>query len=267
MLGSLHLPDIGATVRWTEAGEGRPLLYLPGLSMPVLPDFFAVAADPRLAGRRHILLDFPGSGFSDHPTGFDYGLEAQADVLARVIGHLGTGPLDIVGHSMGGTIAAQLAIARPELVARLVMAESNLVPGGGAMSLRIAGQRRDAFLNGGCTALLAELRGKARAGAAGPDRLCSGWRVADPAGIHGNAAALVDLAPDFLDRLAATPSPKTFIYGEQAFTAPPAPDAPDPERLAAAGIAHAVIAGAGHAMMLHNHDGFVEALAAALADA
>ena len=42
--------------------------------------------------------------------------------LAQVIEHIG-GPVDIVGHSMGGKAAMMLALMRPELLARVVIAD------------------------------------------------------------------------------------------------------------------------------------------------
>lgn len=45
-----------------------------------------------------------------------------ADDLAQVIAHLG-GPMDVLGHSMGGKAAMVLALTRPELVNRLIVAD------------------------------------------------------------------------------------------------------------------------------------------------
>ena len=47
--------------------------------------------------------------------------------LAEVITHLG-GPVDLVGHSMGGKAAMVLALTRPELVNRLVVADIAPIP-------------------------------------------------------------------------------------------------------------------------------------------
>lgn len=45
-----------------------------------------------------------------------------AEDLAQVIGHL-DGPYDLLGHSMGGKAAMTLALTRPELVNRLIVAD------------------------------------------------------------------------------------------------------------------------------------------------
>ncbi|MEM9426842.1 MAG: hypothetical protein AAGA06_09070 [Pseudomonadota bacterium] len=58
----------GRKVRWLDWGTGRPLVLLPGLSFPVALNLGAVAAHRALAGRRKILIDYPGSGYSDWRT-------------------------------------------------------------------------------------------------------------------------------------------------------------------------------------------------------
>jgi pimeloyl-ACP methyl ester carboxylesterase len=48
----------------------------------------------------------------------------MADDTAGLIGHLGLESADVVGYSMGGAVALQLAIRHPELVRRLVVASA-----------------------------------------------------------------------------------------------------------------------------------------------
>jgi esterase len=43
--------------------------------------------------------------------------------LAEVIESLGPGPIDLLGHSMGGKAAMQLALTRPDLIRRLIVAD------------------------------------------------------------------------------------------------------------------------------------------------
>jgi pimeloyl-ACP methyl ester carboxylesterase len=106
-----------------RGGTGRPLLYLHGLC-----DVHAVwRAEPwtpflaQLATRRSVVAPaLPGY----HGT---TGLETIDDVedmvwfLADVLRAVGAGPLDVVGHSLGGWFAAELALRRPELVRRLAL--------------------------------------------------------------------------------------------------------------------------------------------------
>nr|WP_281496024.1 alpha/beta hydrolase [Marivita sp. S6314] len=262
----MYLDEYDAAIRWLDIGTGDPILFLPGLSMPVAPGFAAVAADPALHGRRCILLDYLGSGQSDHPKGFNYALSAHAATIIRVLDHLGIQSIDVVGHSMGGTVGIVLALTHPDRVRRLIVGEGNIEPGGGLMSLRVSQKGKAAFLADGYPSLMSNLRQKAIAGAVGADRLVSGWRQADPVGIYANAKALVDLPGDFFDRFVSLAMPKSFVLGEQNLGNTPTPDTPDPERLKAHGIAPLIVADAGHAMMLDNHRGFMEVLVTALQD-
>lgn len=259
----LYLPEFDASVRWYDSGQGAPIVFLPGLSMPVGQGFLAVAADPALAHRRCILIDYLGSGLSDHPTGFDYAMSSHAAVILRVLDHLDIQSVDIVGHSMGGTVGIQLALDHPSRVTSLVVGEGNVEPGGGMMSLRVSQDGEAAFLDGGYAALMSDLRAEARAGGGGPDRLVAGWQHADPKGLYANARALVDLPQDYFVQFAALPVPKTFVFGANNLGTP-TPDTPDPDRLKQHGITPAVVENAGHAMMLDNHAGFIDVLTSAL---
>ncbi|MEP4198576.1 MAG: alpha/beta fold hydrolase [Aliishimia sp.] len=52
-----------------------------------------------------------------------HGYPDLAADLARVIDELGHGPLDVIGHSMGGKAAMALALTYPEHVARVMVAD------------------------------------------------------------------------------------------------------------------------------------------------
>lgn len=69
---------------------------------------------------RVFALDLPGFGYSDKPAK-NYTIRFFRDFMATFIENLGLGTASIVGSSLGGQIAAELAIGRPELVRRLVL--------------------------------------------------------------------------------------------------------------------------------------------------
>ncbi|NHB77836.1 alpha/beta fold hydrolase [Rhodobacter calidifons] len=75
----------------------------------------------RLADRREVVaVDMRNHGESPRlPT---QGYPEMADDLAEVIASLGA-PVDLLGHSMGGKAAMQLALTRPDLIRRLVVAD------------------------------------------------------------------------------------------------------------------------------------------------
>jgi pimeloyl-ACP methyl ester carboxylesterase len=77
----------------------------------------------RRLGRRVVAPDHRGHGRSGHVgDGGWYHFWDYVGDLDQLVEHLG-GPIDLVGHSMGGTIACLYAGARPEMVRRLVLVE------------------------------------------------------------------------------------------------------------------------------------------------
>lgn len=75
----------------------------------------------RLALRyRVVALDVPGFGLSDKPSG-PYDLGTQTDRLSSFLDRWTTGPVVLVGHSMGGELAAALALRRPARIVALVL--------------------------------------------------------------------------------------------------------------------------------------------------
>lgn len=248
----LFLEDERAYVRWIDLpGDGPVRVFVHGLGCTGASDFAHVAARPALGGGRALLVDLLGFGLSDRPADFDYRMESQASVIARLLDHLGLTAVDLVGHSMGGAVAVQLTAARPDLVRRLVVAEPNLYAGGGAFSSPVAAQDEDVFVAEGFARMVAD--------SDRPD-YAARLRLADPRAVHRSAVALVEgTAPAAGDLLAAFTLPRTFLVGERSL-----PDA-DAEKMAALGIPVSEIPGAGHNLMIDNPDGFATALARALA--
>jgi len=112
-------------VAWERRGSGEPLLLIHGLGYarwgwePVLPGF---------AERFSVLLfDNRGIGESDAPPGPYTVAEMAADAV-QVLDEAEVERAHIVGTSLGGMIAQELALSNPERVDRLVLACTT--PGG-----------------------------------------------------------------------------------------------------------------------------------------
>lgn len=98
-------------------GPGRPLLALHG-HFGCARNFAPLAAG--LAPEwRVIALDQRGHGWSAHPAAA--GRRAYVEDAAALIEHLGLGPLPVLGHSLGGVNAFQLAAWHPDLVSALIV--------------------------------------------------------------------------------------------------------------------------------------------------
>ena len=113
----------GINLYYETHGTGRPLILLHGGLMsgemfgPVLPTL--------AAGHQLIVPDLQGHGRTadiDRPID----VRLMADDIAALIDHLGLQHPDVVGYSLGGGVALQLAIRHPEKVGRLVSASAGI---------------------------------------------------------------------------------------------------------------------------------------------
>ena len=77
-------------------------------------------------GRRVVALDLRGHGLSDKPRE-RYTMQGFADDIAFICDHLGLGKVVVIGHSMGGIVAFDLASRYPELVSALIMLDAAIV--------------------------------------------------------------------------------------------------------------------------------------------
>jgi pyruvate dehydrogenase E2 component (dihydrolipoamide acetyltransferase) len=73
-----------------------------------------------------LALDLPGHGQSDatDPAVVDYSLSGLAGVVRELVRSLGLSSVTLVGHSLGGAVAAQAALEEPNVVTRLVLVDS-----------------------------------------------------------------------------------------------------------------------------------------------
>jgi len=105
-------------VYYEEHGAGEPVVLVNGLGA----DHGAWASQTQALERefRVIVFDNPGVGQTTGPRG-PYTTELFADVAAALVRSLGIARPHVVGASMGGLIAQQLAVRHRELVRSLVL--------------------------------------------------------------------------------------------------------------------------------------------------
>lgn len=112
----------GISIHYERQGQGQPLLLIAGLGYDHWI-FGSLAA--ALAGRFEVIVfDNRGAGRSAKPAG-PYSAPMMAADTAGLIEALGLGPMAVFGHSMGGLIAQQLVLDRPDLVSHLILASTN----------------------------------------------------------------------------------------------------------------------------------------------
>ncbi|NJC28214.1 alpha/beta fold hydrolase [Neolewinella antarctica] len=100
-------------------GEGQPFVILHGL--------FGMLDNWQTLGRQWaetyqvILVDLPNHGRSPHSDELDYDLMATA--VAELLEALGHDEVYLLGHSMGGKVAMQIALTYPDLVRKLIVVD------------------------------------------------------------------------------------------------------------------------------------------------
>ena len=109
-------------IRLIDSGSGTPVVFIHGFGASMygwrhqLPAVLA-------AGYRVVAFDNRGFGFSDKPS-HGYSNAAYARLVVALLDSLGISSAVLVGHSMGGAIAAEVAIAHPDRVRGMVLIDA-----------------------------------------------------------------------------------------------------------------------------------------------
>jgi pimeloyl-ACP methyl ester carboxylesterase len=107
-----------------EAGVGPPVLAIHGLGATKGSFLFTVAA---LADRfRVIAVDLPGFGDSDKPIGAAYDAPFFADAVIDLLDALELDRADLIGNSLGGRVALEVALRDPGRVGRVALLAPSL---------------------------------------------------------------------------------------------------------------------------------------------
>jgi len=109
----------GVEVFVRERGEGRPVLMINGLGGNV--DMWRAMEERVARVSRTITFDAPGTGRS--PTQlWPMTISSLAELATQLLDELGHERVDVLGFSLGGLVAQQLAHRAPERVRRMVLA-------------------------------------------------------------------------------------------------------------------------------------------------
>jgi pimeloyl-ACP methyl ester carboxylesterase len=112
-----RVPVNGADTAVRTAGDGEPLVFFHGGGVVEGADCFLP-----LAERYRLVVPYhPGFGTSDSDPSID-GIEGWVARYVAVFEQLGVGDFVLIGHSLGGWLAARFALAHGDRVRRLVLA-------------------------------------------------------------------------------------------------------------------------------------------------
>jgi pimeloyl-ACP methyl ester carboxylesterase len=257
---AVYLPNDRAFLRYIEVpGDDPPLLWLHGWQCSATGELMPAAVQAPLRGRRSLLIDFLGHGYSDKPPDFGYAREDHARTIVALIDALGLSECGLVGHSMGGAVAVHVATARATIVSLLIMAEAAIDAGG---EEPLGGQTEDQFVERGFGELI---EAQSREAEAQPDGLRAAHlaitRLVEPRAIHREAVSSLERGtnPSVRSLLRTLQMPRWYLQGEES---DPEPDLQ--HDLAAMGVGWKVVPKTGHPMGLQNPEGLAQTVAEVL---
>jgi 4,5:9,10-diseco-3-hydroxy-5,9,17-trioxoandrosta-1(10),2-diene-4-oate hydrolase len=105
---------------WAEGDHGSTVLLLHGVGAYMerwLPSFATLATQHRVYA-----MDMLGHGRTEKPSSATYSWEAGAQFVKSFMSAVKIETASLVGHSMGGAIALNMALKFPAMVAKLVLA-------------------------------------------------------------------------------------------------------------------------------------------------
>lgn len=112
----------GTSLRMIDTGRGPAVVFIHGLGAS-LYSWRKTLPPVAAAGYRVIAFDNRGFGFSGKPP-HGYDNAAYTRLVLGLLDSLGISNAVLVGHSMGGAIAADVALARPDRVRGLVLIDA-----------------------------------------------------------------------------------------------------------------------------------------------
>jgi pimeloyl-ACP methyl ester carboxylesterase len=250
-----------AHTRILEAGAGdRAVLLLHGVgaradrwrnNVPALAE----------AGFHVYAADFPGHGFAEKGPAPDYSVGGFAQFAREVLDELRVDHVDVVGTSLGGHVAAQMAVAEPGRLRSVVLVgPMGLAPAGSAARQQLARAVVETSREG--------IGRKLRALVHDPGLVTDSWieeewRINNSAGAAESLSRLAEYFTDRIDddvvgaelRRAAPEVRSLLVWGSHDVLVPTAL-APDALAVLSPGTELVTVQSTGHAPYLERPDVF-----------
>jgi 3-oxoadipate enol-lactonase len=256
-----HATVNGCRLAYELRGAGAPLVMIRGAQGDqTMFSGLAAAFAPKF---RVLTFDQRGSGLSDKPD-VPYTIAMLADDTAALMDHVGFADAHVIGVSMGGTIAQELALRHPDKVRSVVL---GCTTPGGTRAIRASGPAMGAYST---QEMSAEERGRALAEAAftkgyierHPEIVTSmiesrRQRPIDPVGFAHRMKAI--LTHDAYDRLPQIKCPTLVITGKDDALIPSENSRIIAERIAGSRLV--ILEPAGHCFWLEQPDRSYQAIA------
>ncbi|GGX17629.1 alpha/beta hydrolase [Pigmentiphaga litoralis] len=118
-----HVHANGIRQHYLRFGDGPPLIVIPGITSPAAT--WAFVGERLGASFDTYVLDVRGRGLSEAGPGLSYSLDTYADDVKAFAAALNLDSFYLIGHSMGGRIAARTA-HRGGSIQRMVLADPPL---------------------------------------------------------------------------------------------------------------------------------------------
>jgi pimeloyl-ACP methyl ester carboxylesterase len=253
--GELQVVDTG--------GDGPPVMFIHGLAG--LWQNWLLNIPAFMGSHRVVVPDLPGFGRSPMPSE-RISIRGYAKAVDALCDALGIECPVVVGNSMGGFVAAELAIAFPTRMEKLVLVS--------AVGLSIEYLRREPLLAVGRAWAMAATRAGARSEAMirrarlrrvalqsvvrYPEKLSYPltWELVQGAGKPGFVPAMEGLTDySFRDKLPQIEAPTLIVWGRNDMLVPVA-DAEEYERLIGANARKEIFEDTGHVPMLERPSRF-----------
>ena len=249
----------GRAIAYREAGAGTPLVLLHGIGSGSAS--WAAQFDA-LAGRfRAVAWDAPGYGGSDPLPGETPPRTAYADAVADLLDGLELDRIHLLGHSLGGLIAAGFAARHPARLFSLALSDAAAGYRNAPDEIRVGRlEARIAAMETLGPAEVARRRAREVLSPGAPDEIYEKVRAVQarlrPAG-YAQAARMLHGSDIFADA-AAIRAPTLVMYGSADKVTPEAIG----RDIAAAVPGYLTLEGLGHASYVEGPEAFNAALAA-----